>query len=86
MVVLIVLAWQTVSERPISTAILAAARRRGSPRATASRVATVIETWGSAPRRVGSHLAVRDDGLFEGSVSGGCVEGDVIVAADRHHP
>ena len=44
-------------------------------------LATVIETWGSAPRRVGSHLAIRDDGLFEGSVSGGCVEGDVITEA-----
>jgi xanthine dehydrogenase accessory factor len=44
-------------------------------------LATVIETWGSAPRRVGAHLAIRDDGLFEGSVSGGCVEGDVITAA-----
>ena len=46
-------------------------------------LATVIETWGSAPRRVGSHLVVRDDGLFEGSVSGGCVEGDVIVEAQE---
>jgi xanthine dehydrogenase accessory factor len=44
-------------------------------------VATVIETWGSAPRRVGSRLVIRDDGLFQGSVSGGCVEGDVITEA-----
>ncbi len=41
-------------------------------------LATVIDTWGSAPRRAGSHLAIRDDALFVGSVSGGCVEGDVI--------
>lgn len=44
-------------------------------------IATVIETWGSAPQAAGAHLVIRDDGLFEGSVSGGCVEGDVIVAA-----
>ena len=41
-------------------------------------LATVVETWGSAPRRAGSHLAIRSDQLFVGSVSGGCVEGDVV--------
>lgn len=44
-------------------------------------IATVVDTWGSAPRRRGSHAIIREDGLFEGSVSGGCVEGDVLVAA-----
>jgi xanthine dehydrogenase accessory factor len=44
-------------------------------------LATVIETWGSAPRRVGSQLAISGSGMIEGSVSGGCVEGAVIVEA-----
>ena len=42
---------------------------------------TVIQTWGSAPRPAGSQIAVRDDGAFLGSVSGGCVESAVIEAA-----
>ena len=45
-------------------------------------MATVAETWGSAPRPVGSHLIVDDTGHFEGSVSGGCVEGAVITEAE----
>ena len=44
-------------------------------------LATVIKTWGSAPRPTGSQLAVRKDGTFVGSVSGGCVEGAVISEA-----
>jgi xanthine/CO dehydrogenase XdhC/CoxF family maturation factor len=44
-------------------------------------LATVIETWGSAPRPVGSQLAIRDDQSFVGSVSGGCIEGDVVMRA-----
>lgn len=44
-------------------------------------LAVVTSTWGSAPRREGSLMLVREDGSFEGSVSGGCVEGTVIAEA-----
>lgn len=44
-------------------------------------LATVIQTWGSSPRPVGSHLAVNEQGDFAGSVSGGCIEGAVVEAA-----
>jgi xanthine dehydrogenase accessory factor len=44
-------------------------------------LATVVKTWGSSPRPAGSSLAIALDGAFEGSVSGGCVEGAVIAAA-----
>ncbi len=46
-------------------------------------LATVVETWGSAPRRVGAQLVIGGDGRIEGSVSGGCVEGAVIVEAQE---
>ena len=46
-------------------------------------VATVVATRSSAPRPVGSKLIVRGDGSFEGSVSNGCVEGDVMLAAQE---
>jgi xanthine/CO dehydrogenase XdhC/CoxF family maturation factor len=52
-------------------------RREGLPAA----LATVVETWGSAPRPAGSQLACNARGDFAGSVSGGCVEVAVIEAA-----
>ncbi len=46
-------------------------------------LATVVQTWGSAPRPVGSQLAISGDGQIMGSVSGGCVEGAVVVEAQE---
>jgi xanthine dehydrogenase accessory factor len=45
-------------------------------------LATVISTWGSAPRPRGSHMLIHADGRFVGSVSGGCVEGDIFATAE----
>jgi xanthine dehydrogenase accessory factor len=58
--------------------VLTAARHwQGDPLA----LATVVSTWGSAPRPRGSHMLVHADGRFEGSVSGGCVESDILQTA-----
>ncbi|MEQ8371421.1 MAG: XdhC family protein [Alphaproteobacteria bacterium] len=64
----------------------------GDPIAVAARwraaglgvaLATVVSTWGSSPRPVGSQLAVDEHGNFVGSVSGGCIEGAVVETAQR---
>lgn len=65
---------------PSSEDVLAiAARWRGAGAEVA--LATVVATWGSSPRPVGSQLCVDGTGRFAGSVSGGCIEGAVIAAA-----
>lgn len=45
-------------------------------------IATVVDTWGSAPVPVGGQMAVAADGNFQGSVSGGCIEGEIILEAE----
>ena len=44
-------------------------------------IATVVKTWGSSPRPLGSQLIVNEDARFVGSVSGGCIEGAVVTEA-----
>jgi xanthine dehydrogenase accessory factor len=48
-------------------------------------LATVVRTWGSSPRPVGSIMALADDGAVVGSVSGGCIEDDLIARYSRAH-
>jgi xanthine dehydrogenase accessory factor len=46
-------------------------------------LATVVKTWGSAPRKVGAHMGISQEGEITGSVSGGCVEGAVIATTQE---
>jgi len=47
-------------------------------------LATVVKTWGSSPRPVGALLALRDDGRAVGSISGGCIEDDLLYRLNQH--
>jgi xanthine dehydrogenase accessory factor len=68
---------QSTSTAPDVDDLLAAALQRDGKVA----IATIIETWGSAPVPVGGQMGVAADGTFAGSVSGGCVEAEVITEA-----
>lgn len=58
-----------------------AAARRWLEASRPAAIATVIETWGSAPVHAGGQMAIASIDEFQGSVSGGCVEADVVTAA-----
>ncbi len=78
----------TASELEATEAALiylgSALRTSGPDRAVAdTALVTVIDTWGSAPVPIGGQMAVAQDGRFAGSVSGGCIEADIMVAANK---
>lgn len=69
------------SQDPKTHDVLAAARKWLDSEGKVA-MATVVGTWGSAPVRIGGQMVVAPDGQFEGSVSGGCVEGEVIAETE----
>ena len=72
----------TRSNRPAATHDVLKAARSWLDKDGRVALATVVGTWGSAPVVVGGQMVVAADGRFEGSVSGGCVEGEVIAEAE----
>jgi xanthine dehydrogenase accessory factor len=72
----------TRSSQPESTHDVLAAARSWLDKDGRVALATVVGTWGSAPVGIGGQMVVAPDGKFEGSVSGGCVEGEVIAEAE----
>ena len=68
-----------MTQSPDDDILAQAGQWRDQGRAVA--LATVVATWGSSPRPVGSQLAVDDQGNMLGSVSGGCIEGAVVHEA-----
>jgi xanthine dehydrogenase accessory factor len=71
------------SERPQASHDVLKAARGWLKKDGRVALATVVGTWGSAPVGVGGQMVVAADGRFEGSVSGGCVEGEVIAEAEE---
>jgi xanthine dehydrogenase accessory factor len=72
----------TTSRNPETTHDVLKAARTWLDEEGRVALATVVGTWGSAPVKVGGQMVVAPDGRFEGSVSGGCVEGEVIAEAE----
>ena len=72
---------QIVSGTPRPSTDALAAAKSWLDRDGKVALATVVDTWGSSPVPVGGQMAIAADGSFEGSVSGGCIEGEVIAEA-----
>ena len=72
----------TASVRPAHTHDVLEAARSWLAKDGRIALATVVGTWGSSPVGVGGQMVIAEDGKFEGSVSGGCVEGEVIAEAE----
>ena len=73
---------QCVVDRPTEAHDVLGTARDWIARDGKVALATVVDTWGSAPVPVGGQMAIAADGRFEGSVSGGCIEGEVLTEAE----